>query len=112
MENERQVFSIYVAGSRYENKDGSSRIKYLLGLTNSDKLKLIREPRNQFDKFAVKVVYGNNYQIGYIPRRHSELVSNNLKEGFLYEIPNFSVRRDDIGYKLICEFKLIMMKKN
>ncbi|WP_298366441.1 HIRAN domain-containing protein [uncultured Lutibacter sp.] len=111
MENERKVFLIYVAGSRYENSDGSSRIKYLLGLTNSDKLKLIREPDNPFDQYAIKVVYGNNFQIGYIPMEKSKIITEYLTQGYKYEIPKFSIIRADIGYRLSCEFKLIMIKE-
>ena len=102
------VFWINVVGIPYENSDGSSRIKYLLALTKNDKLKLVREPDNQFDPYAIKVVYGNDFQIGYIPRERSKLISNYLKFNYEYDIPNFTVERSDIGYKLYCGFKLVI----
>lgn len=108
MELERKIFWIHVVGIRYENSDGSSRIKYLLELTNNDKIKLVREPDNPYDENAIKVVYGNNLQIGYIPKEKSKLISDYLDSNYHYDIPNFSIERDDIGYRLRCGITLII----
>lgn len=100
-------FYIEVAGIRYENSDNTSRKKYLLQMTDKDELFLEREPNNAFDSCAVKVVYGKNKQIGYIPRRYSEIIFNYLVNKFDYKISGISITRKDIGYDLNCGFKLI-----
>lgn len=41
-------------------------------------LTLEREPYNKYDKYAVRIMYGNNH-IGYVPQSYSESVSENLK---------------------------------
>lgn len=112
MELERKIFLIYVAGIRYENSDGSSRIKYLLKLTKNDKIKLLREPDNPYTEYAIKVVYGNNLQIGYIPKEKSKLISDYLDSNYPYDIPNFSIERDEIGYRLRCSLKLRFYSQN
>lgn len=104
----RRAFWINVVGFRYPNSDGSSRTKYLLQLTKDDKLKLIPEPENPYDKYAIKVVYGDNFQIGYIPREYSKLISEYLESNYHYDIPNFLLEKDDVGYWLKCGIRLIM----
>ena len=106
MENKEKFFWINVAGWRYENSDGSSRIKYLLGLTDTDKLKLIREPDNSYDQYVIKVVYGNDLQIGYIPMDYSKLISGYLDANCKYDIPRYKIERGDVGYNISCGIKL------
>lgn len=108
MEFQRKTHWINVVGLRYPNSDGSSRTKYILELTKNDKLRLIPEPDNIYDPYAIKVVYGNNFQIGYIPREKSKLISEYLDAGYKYEIKNFSIERDDIGYGLHFGITLII----
>jgi hypothetical protein len=46
-----------------------------------DKLHLIKEPQNPMDRNAVKVITDENYQIGYVPREKSDLISRWIDQG-------------------------------
>lgn len=106
MKLKKRTFWINVVGIQYENKDGSSRKKYLLKLTNSDTIKLIREPDNPYDQNAIKLVYGDNFQIGYIPMDKSKIIAPYLDQEYEYNVESFQIEREDIGYKLSCGIKL------
>ncbi len=112
IKGKRKVFWINVRGIRYDNSDGTSRIKYLLSLKDTDKIILIREPENAYDNYAVKVVYRENFQIGYVEREYSKLISTYLESGYDYDVKHFLIERSDIGYRLYCgisvEFKNII----
>ncbi|MCB0538955.1 MAG: HIRAN domain-containing protein [Bacteroidetes bacterium] len=99
---EEKIYWVNVAGIRYENNDGTSRIRNLLNMQKDDTIILIREPDNPYDEYAIKVVYGNNFQIGYIPKTHSKLISNFLDSGRKYKVPFFLVERSEIGYYITC----------
>ncbi|HDP54591.1 MAG TPA: DNA-binding protein [Bacteroidetes bacterium] len=45
------------------------------------RLKLVAEPKNQFDKNAV-VLYLKKYKLGYIPRAHNREISKVLNAGY------------------------------
>lgn len=47
-----------------------------------DELELEREPKNEFDRFAVKVSAQGN-QVGYVPRQWSQAISGLLEAGVL-----------------------------
>ena len=98
-----------VVGWRYKNSDGSSRAKYLLELKENDKLRLMREPDNPYDQYAIKVVYGDNLQIGYISMDYSKLISGYLDSNCEYDIPIFIKEIDKVYYNIKCEFKLIIV---
>ncbi|NOR29240.1 MAG: hypothetical protein GQ540_12000 [Lutibacter sp.] len=108
---EDRVFYISVRGIRFENSDGSSRTEYLLKLKPNDKLELVKEPDNIFDKHAVKIVYEKNLQIGYVPKELSSIISEYLESGLRYEIKHLNISRAEIGYRLSCEFNLKFSKE-
>jgi hypothetical protein len=103
---DKKTYLINVVGIRYENSDGSSRIKYLLNMKEGDTIRLVREPDNPYDEFAIKVVYGDNFQIGYLPRIYSKEISSFLDSNRNYKVPNFFIERSKIGYKIYCSITI------
>jgi len=45
-----------------------------------ESLKLIREPKNPYDKYAV-AIYKQNKKVGYIPKTNSRIVASMLDSG-------------------------------
>ncbi len=108
MDKADKVFWLYVAGIRYPNTDGSSRIEYVMKLNEEDELKLIRDPKNNFDQYAIKVVYGGGLQIGWVPKDYSKIIAGYLDSNIKYSIPFFSKTIVRDTYWVNCEFKLII----
>jgi len=54
-------------------------------LNIEDEIKLVKEPTNQYDKYAVKVVYDRK-KVGYVPREHSKMVTRMIEEGMIQKI--------------------------
>lgn len=77
--NEIFVLQTYIAGLPYIR--GIKKIA--MALSEGDELKLIREPKNQYDERAVLVKTVDNKKIGYIPRRNNEVISR-LMDGGIY----------------------------
>lgn len=61
-----------VAGVTFDNRDGSPRQMYVRLVKKDDRLTLAREPLNDFDPNAIRVLWatpdGEDHQIGYVPR--------------------------------------------
>ncbi len=70
-----------VAGVSHKNNDGSSRQKILKKCRVGDSLKLVREPRNKFDKNAVKVLTEDGKQIGYLNKHVAAEIAPRLDKG-------------------------------
>jgi len=56
-----------IAGVTYPNADGSDRQKILVQCRIGEHVRLVREPDNPFDRYAVRVMNDAGKQIGYIP---------------------------------------------
>lgn len=80
---DRNKVEFEVAGTRHQ-KD----IEECKGLLKvNDNLLLEKEPENQYDSFAIKVIYENNhryYHIGYVPRYYSKDLTQMLDEKIEY----------------------------
>jgi hypothetical protein len=69
-----------VARLAYRNPDGASRSKYAArNVAVGDVLRLVPEPENPDDRWAVAVIH-NGFQLGYIPAWH-DWVSVSLDNG-------------------------------
>lgn len=51
------------------------------GLKEGDPLKLVREPENEYDPRAIKVLNQDGLHIGYVPRIKNEVISNLMDAG-------------------------------
>lgn len=65
----------YIAGAQFHDLP-----KVVGEMSLDDRLKLVPEPTNKFDPYAVRIERGDTF-LGYIPKTHSGLVSAALKEG-------------------------------
>lgn len=71
-----------VAGVSHRSRAIKDEIPYL---NIKDEIKLVKEPTNQYDKYAVKVVYDRK-KVGYVPREHSKMVTHMIEEGMIQKI--------------------------
>lgn len=71
--NDSFKLEAFIEGWQYYDGD-----KVLNQLNISDQLKLVREPENTQDTFAVKVLTKDNIQLGYVAAVYSEFVSKVL----------------------------------
>ena len=71
LESETQsekIFYTKIVGVTNKNNDGTNRQNLIRSCKSGDKLKLVLEPDNKFDKNAVKVCTLDNKQLGYISK--------------------------------------------
>lgn len=71
-----------VAGVSHRSRAIKDIIPYL---NIKDEIKLVKEPTNQYDKYAVKVVFDRK-KVGYVPRKHSKMVTHMIEEGMIQKI--------------------------
>lgn len=65
----------YVAGVKFHQFHTVKDI-----LEEGDRVDLIPEPSNKYDKFAMKIKH-NNVMLGYVPKKFSEEVTNLMNSG-------------------------------
>lgn len=85
----------YLSGVRHwMNCDGVDCEKVTdldLGL----KLRLVPEPENKFDSYAIRVFDDNNRLIGYVPRYYSEPVNKRIIDGYKCVCTVIEVNKDN-----------------
>jgi hypothetical protein len=62
-----QKFCTTIAGVTKQNADGTDRQILIRVLKRGEALKLIREPNNPYDKYAIAVLRTSGEQLGYVP---------------------------------------------
>lgn len=75
-----------VVGVTFKNDDGTSRKEKIMEMANLDNrcavnIELVREPNNQFDVNAIKVI-ADGVQIGYIGKDFAALLSPMMDNEF------------------------------
>jgi helicase len=73
-------FKTYVVGLRYEN-----RLGYLPRINKGDELKLVREPDNAFDPYAMAVYTNSGQKLGYIRSSKAFVLSTLSDEGWQFK---------------------------
>lgn len=68
---------VILAGAKFRPAEAKEVIR---GLAPNDKLTLEREPDNEYDEFAVRILKDGVF-IGYVPKEVSEEVSTRLDNG-------------------------------
>ena len=76
IEGGNQQYRTTIAGVTYPNKDGTERQALLRALKPGQKLTLIREPNNPYDKFAVAIFTLSGLQLGYTHAGDSRLADH------------------------------------
>lgn len=79
-----ETFYSKVVGITFPNRDGSSRLKEIRKCEISEELQLVPEPDNPADRCAVAVCRMNGKQIGYMTKKVSGQVFNNILAGRRY----------------------------
>lgn len=83
-----------VAGLRYsENIE-----EHLKLLKKGDQLRLCREPKNEYDTFAILVQDQEKHKLGYMPRRMNHIPARLLDAGKLLYAKVTDVDPDDYDY--------------
>jgi HIRAN domain len=62
-----QTFRTTIAGVTKQNPDGTERQALIKTLSRGEAVRLVREPNNPYDKYAVAVFRTSGEQLGYIP---------------------------------------------
>lgn len=76
--------TFHVAGMRYHMECAGEDCNAIPQLPTGTELTLQREPENQHDPHAVRIVTGDGVMLGYVPRYYSEAVSKRLEKGMSY----------------------------
>ena len=100
----KKFFSFDVAGIQYYD---INEIKQ--NLNNYDRVKLLVDEQNKYDKFAVKVVFtldNKDHILGYVPRFYSKYIFSLLKNNIKYTaiIVNFEI------YEFFDDYNSIVIK--
>lgn len=64
---EWRTYYTRVSGVTYPNADGSDRQSLVARCRAGERIRLVREPDNPHDRFAVKVLRWDGKQVGYLP---------------------------------------------
>jgi hypothetical protein len=62
-----QSFRTMIAGVTKQNTDGTDRQALIKALSLGEELRLVREPSNLYDRYAVAVLRASGEQLGYVP---------------------------------------------
>jgi len=74
-----------VAGIQYHVDVNSPEGKALLGsLKPGTELKLVREPKNSYDRWAIAVYTRNDIHLGYMTRYKNETIARLMDEGYTF----------------------------
>ncbi|KAF1085004.1 HIRAN domain protein [Sporotomaculum syntrophicum] len=92
--NIKRIF--YIAG---EGEDCNKALYLEVG----HNLKLELEPKNQHDKYAIKIVDSRGNHVGYMPRYYSESLTSILKKGARYKCTVLEVNKDNECVKVELE---------
>lgn len=74
--------NVKVVGTTFNNEDGSSRRENIIRMSENSPIELIRDPYNQYDSNAVKVVViqnGEQLQIGNLPKELAAQLSPRMR---------------------------------
>jgi hypothetical protein len=71
-----QSFHTTIRGVTQRNADGADRQALLKALRPGEQLRLVREPRNPYDKYAVGVFKASGEQLGYVPAGDKRLADH------------------------------------
>jgi len=87
--------TFYIAGVRYYNDCKGGDCNKALHLEANNKLKFELDPKNQYDKNAVKIIDAKRNHVGYLPRYYSESMTNILTKVTLYTCTVLEVNKQN-----------------
>jgi hypothetical protein len=112
LKKKTMLYSTRVVGVSFPNSDGTSRQKIIKKLLEGEKIFLKREPENEYDPNAIKVLTEDKKQIGYIQKELARLLAPRFdrKEKYKSEIMSIACVEnekgiDNYGIQIIIKFK-------
>ncbi|WP_027001298.1 HIRAN domain-containing protein [Hugenholtzia roseola] len=99
-----------VMGVRYANPDGSERQKIIAKCKKGDKLLLLPDPLNRYDKDAIKITTLRDEIIGYLDADLALEVRRRLEEGLLVKASICQIYKNKEGL-LQVEVELVKYSK-
>ena len=90
------IMDTRIAGVTFDNPDGSSRQELLQKLKPNAKLVLKREPTNQHDENAVKVLNGKK-MLGYLPRQAAAILAPVMDNRCKVRVERWSCGQSNAG---------------
>lgn len=99
-------FETYAAGVTKVNDDGLDIQELVKGYFNehnfleAGKLKLVQDPDNPYDKFAVKIIHDDLGHIGYVPAKHAVKVNSLIDKKNIHGIISQIDKRDGAPHYL------------
>lgn len=85
-------FHTRVAGVTYDNRQS-----HIMETQVGERIQLVREAHNHFDRNAIKVINAMGHQIGYIPKELAAKMARNMDRGLLYSALIKDVQRASVG---------------
>ena len=93
-EDETVEREFFIMGVMHYSFCKKNRHLGLFQINTNDKLSLKRESNNEYDQYAVQILY-NDDLIGYVPRYYSEAVCSRLLKGMTYECKVIEINQDE-----------------
>lgn len=85
----------YLAGPRHCIGCNGKDCAKSESLAVNEKVKLVLEPENKFDKNAIRVLNSNDFHIGYIPRYYCESIIRLINKGYRCDCTICEVQKDN-----------------
>lgn len=101
----------FVMGIRHHAPCNGKDCERLPVLEKGNELKLVPEPENTHDKFAIRVETQNGIHIGYIPRYYNQQVLARINTGVTYSCTVIEVLQNNICSECV-KVRLLIPKDN
>ncbi len=94
--------SVYAAGiSHIDDPEIVSLLK------PEEKLRLVREPENPYDRYAIRIDNENGQKIGYVPRRSNRVYARLMDAGKMIEAAVNRVEKTGRYYALKADLSMV-----
>lgn len=93
-EDEEVEREFYVAGVRHSSECLGRDCGGRPPVNNGDELTLLREPENEHDEFAVRMLASSGELVGYVPRYYSKGISDRLDRKMPYSCKIIGIDRE------------------
>lgn len=73
--------SVAIVGANYPNADGGNRRSEIAFCEVGEPLRLVPEPKNEYDEHAIAVFSARDFQIGYVASQRAVFLKKLLSDG-------------------------------
>ena len=109
----RRSFCLRVVGVTHKNEDGTSRQEIIRNCSEGESIRLVPEPDNRYDQYAIKVCRANGEQLGYIDSADAYRLTMDMENGWTYDVYVHSVTHQPgtRSYGLLIGFDVLTMSR-